>query len=292
MKKRSILLILLLCLAMGFAGCGEEPVSSGQPVSSGPVSGDPVSSDPVSSDPEDMYDPDTGIYKGLLELYQQNSDLVGYITIPGTKLDMPVMQGEDNDFYLNHNWLKEIDVYGTPFIDWRSTIMRGYQSHNITIYGHNSKKGEYFECVKYYSDMDYYKEHPFIQFDTIAGPGEYVVIGRFTENIRAEGFFYYHEYRNVNEADFNEFLRKLDERNYYETDIDVTYGDLLLTLSTCNDDIAGSFETPYRDVLVARKLRPGEKITVEEMGIRPNTDMIMPTGWVKKYGKDNPWQQD
>ncbi|MFZ2537506.1 MAG: class B sortase [Oscillospiraceae bacterium] len=257
----------------------------------------------------DEFDKD-GILLGLSDLYQLNNEVIGWINIPGTKLDYPVAKRPNNEdpkiangYYLNHTLEKKINPFGTPFSDYRATFANGYQSANVTIYGHNSKSGDFFETVKYYKDIEFYKENPIINFDTIYGKGQYKVIGRFTEFVDPnQPFFAYHDFVDFNpnaadavqnaeaQARHNEFMTELGKRNYYESGVDVKFGDNFITLSTCNDEIQGAQDTPYRDVLVARKVRPGEDATVDVSKIQKNTDVIMPAGWIKKFGKENPYK--
>lgn len=251
---------------------GDESSSSGEDVSS-----------------QEEFDQQTGVLSKFAELYKLNKDFIGWISVPGTKLDTPVVLGPDQSYYLTHSLKKEYDPFGVPYIDSRATVIDGYQSDVLTIYGHNSKDGTYFESVKNYSDINYYKEHPIIEFDTIYGTAKYIIIGRFTEYVKGD-FFNYHDYVNLTEKQFNTYLKELDKRNYYNTGIDVKYGDSLIALSTCNDDLAPAKGTPYRDVLVARKVRDGEEATVDVSKITPNTDMVMPKGYQDKYGKANPYK--
>ncbi|MEG0691739.1 MAG: class B sortase [Oscillospiraceae bacterium] len=270
-------------------------VSSEDPDVSG-TDGEAVSSQP------DEFD-DNGILMELSELYKLNPETIGWINIPGTKLDYPVAKRPNDDvklgnsYYLDKTLEHKKNAFGTPFVDYRATFANGFQSSNVTIYGHNSKDGAFFESVKYYDKLDFYKEHPTLTFNTIYGKGEYKIIGRFTEFVDAvaneknnKSWFNYHDYVEMNEAYFKKFMEELDKRNYYESGVDVKFGDNILTLSTCNDAIQGAQDTPYRDVLVARKVRPGEDATVDVSKIKENKDMIMPEGWVKKFGKENPYK--
>lgn len=134
-------------------------------------------------------DPETGLDPDFSELYKRNSDVVGYIEIKDTLLKMPVVQGDDNAYYLDRNFEKAYDPYGVPYVDYRATISEEYQSTNITIYAHsNSKEGTYFAPAKLYKDatLEYYREHPVITFDTIYGKGEYKVIAVMLVNTDVE----------------------------------------------------------------------------------------------------------
>lgn len=265
--------------------------------SSDGVSDPDVSGDDVVPIEEDEFN-ESGILKELEELYALNSDFIGHMYIPDTGLDVPVAltktepDNKKDSYYLNHTLEKESDPYGTPFLGWQSNIASGYQDKIITAYGHNSKAGDFFETVKLYRDIEFYKEHPILYFDTIYGKGQYKIIGRFTEYCKSGTYYFgFHEYTNVSEEGWNKYLTELDKRNFFNTGIDVDYEkDNLLALSTCNDEIEASATTPYRDVLVARKVRPGESLDIDMSKVTKNEDMIQPEGWVKKFGKANPYK--
>lgn len=289
--------------------------NSSTPVSE--TSKDPTSStgdgDETFAPPVDEFDAD-GILVELSDLYKLNQDVLGWVKIPNTPLDYVVAKRSveddpNNDYYLARTLKHKHDPYGTPYADHRGTYNNGFQSTNATIYGHNSKEGKFFEAVKSYKDINFYKEHPTMTFNTIYGSGQYKILGVFTEFVDAEKaakdgivWFNYHDYVDFSpnpndsaenakaEKIYNSFVSKFNERSYYDSGVDVQFGDHFLTLSTCNDDIQGPTNTPYRDVLIARKVRPGEDPNFDVSQIKENTDMIMPAGWIKKYGKDNPYK--
>lgn len=265
------------------------PTSSEQTVSNTDENGEPI----LIEEPTQI-DPETGVMKEFNDLYKLNADVVGYIKIEGTKLDMPVVKGNDNVYYLNHTLKKEYDPFGVPFADYRTSIFQTEQSDNITIYGHAAADGTFFAPVKAYKDMEFYKEHPIVQFDTIYGKGQYKVLAIMMINtdLRSPELFNYHDYIDMDEDQFNYFIKTVREHSYYENDdVDVYYGDNLITLSTCDTEIDASNTTPYRMALVARQIRPGEKLTVDVSQVKENSDVIMPEAWQKKTGKKTPFDK-
>lgn len=240
-------------------------------------------------------DPETGIIPDFNNLHEENQDVIGHLSIPDTKLKTPVVQGTDNEYYLNHNFFKE-STLGVPFADYKASITKDYVSDNITIYGHAAKDGSYFAPVKLYRTVDYYKAHPIVQFDTIYGKGQYKIIGAFiarVSNASSSGDpeeFNYQDYMDLTEETFNQYIEEIGKRSYFDTGVDVKYGDKLITLSTCDDEIIDSLSTPYRMVVVARKVRAGESASVDTSKAAANTDMIMPSAWSEKNGgKANPY---
>ena len=164
------------------------------------------------------------------ELFEQNDDFIGWIAIDATNVNYPVMQTPDNpDYYLKHSFEKAYSDYGVPYID--EACATGI-SNNLVIYGHHMKNGTMFSDLCNYTDADFCKEHPIINFDTLSGFGEYQVVAVFKFNTNHEDFRY-NEYTQMNEEQFKEFMSQVHARQCYDTGIDAEYGDQLITLSTC-----------------------------------------------------------
>ena len=164
------------------------------------------------------------------ELFEQNDDFIGWIAIDGTNVNYPVMQTPDNpDYYLKHSFEKAYSDYGVPYID--EACATGI-SNNLVIYGHHMKNGTMFSDLCNYTDADFCKEHPIINFDTLSGFGEYQVVAVFKFDTNHEDFRY-NEYTQMNEEQFKEFMSQVHARQCYDTGIDAEYGDQLITLSTC-----------------------------------------------------------
>lgn len=277
-------------------------------VSSDPTSSDAETSSNTEDPPESVWvssepnrDNEYGIDSDWVEAYEKNSDFVGWLTIPGTQLDLPVVKGSDNSYYLDHTLEKQYNAFGVPFADYRTTISPSYQSDNITIYGHAAANGSFFTPVKQYQDIEFYKEHPILEFDTIYGKGVYKIFAFGIINADASGYsrnpnlypagdtFNYHDYNDLTETVFNSFVQEIRRRSYFIADVDIQPGDKIITLSTCDTEIMNSLSTPYRAVLFARKVRDGESVTVDVSQAEPNLEVVMPAAWVKKYGKNTPF---
>lgn len=161
---------------------------------------------------------------GLLTLYEQNNDLIGWIKIDGTNINYPVMLGE---YYLKHNFKKQYSDYGTPFVI-------GGITDNTIIYGHNMKTKTMFYDLTRYSDIEYYKKHKYIEFSTLDSKRTYEIVYVFKTIAYSNQGFDYTKYSNFNTPDdFNAFTEKCSNLALYNTEMSVEYGDKLITLSTC-----------------------------------------------------------
>ena len=203
-------------------------------------------SDAVLSDEEMVAEEAAKAYEKYGALYEQNNDFVGWIQIDGTKINYPVMQTPDNpDYYLKHSFENTWSDYGVPYLDEACVIG---QSNNLVIYGHHMSNGSMFCDLELYSDPAFCMEHPVIRFDTLSSFGEYEVIAVFRYNTNQETFRYDREV-NMDEGRFSWFIEQVHARELFSTGKDASFGDQLLTLSTC--------EYTYKNgrlVVVARKV--------------------------------------
>lgn len=189
---------------------------------------------------------DNGMLMSYYDLYQKNNDMVGWIKIKDTSIDYPVVQSKDNDYYLQRDFHKNKQYSGIPFIDCDTTP----DSANKIIYAHNMKNGTMFADVTKYADEEYYKNHRFINYDTLYERGKYEIISVFRTDIKANDGFHYQNYADITAHDvFNDYIRRVKALSIHKIDISAEYGDSLITLSTCNSRSSGK-----RIVLVAKRI--------------------------------------
>ena len=205
-----------------------------------------LDNDEVLPDEEMAAEDAAKAYEKYGALYEQNNDFVGWIQIDGTNINYPVMQTPDNpDYYLKHSFEKTWSDYGVPYLDEAFVIG---QSNNLVIYGHHMSNGSMFCDLELYSDPAFCMDHPVIRFDTLTSFGEYEVIAVFRYNTNQETFRYDREV-NMDEGRFSWFIEQVHARELFSTGKDASFGDQLLTLSTC--------EYTYKNgrlVVVARKV--------------------------------------
>ena len=205
-----------------------------------------LDNDEVLPDEEMAAEDAAKAYEKYGALYEQNNDFVGWIQIDGTNINYPVMQTPDNpDYYLKHSFEKTWSDYGVPYLDEACVIG---QSNNLVIYGHHMSNGSMFCDLELYSDPAFCMDHPVIRFDTLTSFGEYEVIAVFRYNTNQETFRYDREV-NMDETRFSWFMEQVHARELFSTGKDASFGDQMLTLSTC--------EYTYKNgrlVVVARKV--------------------------------------
>ncbi len=169
-------------------------------------------------------------------LQEENSDIVGWLEIPNTTINYPVLQGEDNEYYMYHNYKKQKSKNGSIFLtkdyDW------SIPSSNLLIYGHNMQNGTMFQELLRYKKEEFYKQHPIIRFTTEKEDAEYEIISVFPSRVYYKSeknvFRYYYFVNAKNEAEYNEFVKNAKKASLYDIEATAEYGDPLLTLSTCS----------------------------------------------------------
>ncbi len=187
----------------------------------------------------------------LEELKKENEDIKAWIEIPNTKINFPVLQGTDNEYYMKHTYKKEYSKDGSIFLD--KDYNWNLPSSNLLIYGHNNKNGNMFQDLLKYENESYYKEHPTIRFTTTAEDCEYEIISVFKSRVyyksEKDVFRYYYFINAETEADYNNYVEESKKVSLYDTGKTATYGEQLLTLSTCEYS-----QQDGRFVIVARKV--------------------------------------
>lgn len=211
----------------------------------------PIQKEPESSDSEQTTDAasnDKTCLPEYAELYKQNNDFFGWLSVEGTAINYPVMQTpQDPQYYLSHAFDKSSSTSGTPFLDGECT-----QDGDIyIIYGHHMSNGTMFASLPNYADEAYWENHKTINFDTLYEHGEYEVIAAFPSRIytpEQKGFRYY-EYTDLSsKVMFDAYMEQVMDSALYDTGVAAEYGDTLLVLSTCNYHIKDG-----RFVVVAKK---------------------------------------
>lgn len=183
-------------------------------------------------------------------LYNKNKSLIGWVKIADTNIDYPVMQSANSEYYLDHNFDQAYDKNGSIFLDTECDVLK--PSTNFIVYGHHMKSGKMFGDLDKYSNQKYYEDHKIIEFDTIYEKGTYEVMYVFRSRIFYEDeiVFKYYQFIDANSAEeFDYNMEEMSKVSIYDTGVKASYGEQLLTLSTCdNSEEAGRF------VVVAKRI--------------------------------------
>lgn len=97
-------------------------------------------------------------------LWAENSDVIGWITIPDTKIDYPILYTDNNETYLHTDFNGKDSVYGAIYLDCDSEP--DFSGWNNPIYGHHMKDGSMFKDVVKFKDEEFFKEHQYFEIYT------------------------------------------------------------------------------------------------------------------------------
>lgn len=227
---------------------------------------------PTSStvEPEDVTNPtmpNGEVYeftKDWDEFLAINDEIKAWIDIPGTRVNYPVLKHEGDtvgsQYYLHRSYDHSYVFDGSIFIDYRSK--QGVDSKNIITHGHKMNSGTmYGDLIKYGAyegDLEYFKEHPTIFFNTPEGGVEqWMIVSVYkTNTIENHGeFFNYLVGKFSSDAQFMNYVYNIKVRSLFDINVPINENDRLLTLSTCSHEY-----TDFRTVIVARKIRPNESV--------------------------------
>lgn len=168
-----------------------------------------------------------------VDLYEENNDLAGWLTIEGMKIDYPVMQSGDDEYYLHHDFYGKDSKYGCLYVKEQADLDTGT---NFIIYGHNMKDGSMFGDLDLYLKESFYKEHSTVSFDTLYEERTYEIVAVFRSqvyNTEDDVFKYYQFYEADTQEEFEDFYNNIKELSLYDTGVEAKAGDTFLTLSTC-----------------------------------------------------------
>lgn len=225
----------------------------------------PKSLENVATIYEPDYEREYTMLDGAKKLLDMNPDVIGYITIPDTPISNPVMQSGDNEKYLDQNINGDNSRAGEIFLDYRNNFDRVVDnklsvpnSDNLVVYGHNMGNDTMFGCLKYYQSIyNYYNEHPIIYLNSNYECYTYKIFSYFILDAMDDSETSYDCWNKLdfdNEEDFYNFVNEAKKRSFSLNDVDVKYGDKLLTLSTCNTILGDR----GRLIVMGRLLRDGE----------------------------------
>ena len=159
-----------------------------------------------------------------------NPDVIGYIRVNNTNIDYVVVHGEDNNYYLEHNYLDEESYAGWVFADFRDRF--DGTDKNIIIYGHNMRDGSMFGTLKNVLSSEWYENDENLLIPLITENEKMVFKVFSVYQIETEDYYIQTEFVN---NQYIAFLSVIKSRSIYKFDTKVDVEKSILTLSTCSD---------------------------------------------------------
>jgi len=222
------------------------------------------------------------------ELKAMNKDYIGWLKAPGADISLPIVQTQDNSYYLKRDFNRKPSKYGNPFVDYRCNFSP--VSTNLVIYGHHMSNGTIFTYLTRYKQANVVKNNPIITLEMADGTiNKYKIVSVLAINGLAQddnGYVFAANTTDFPSAEsFNGYVRQIKARSYVDTGVDVQYGDKLIALQTCVYDF--DYEFLY---VIGRLVRPGESASVPDVKANPNPRF--PQALYDKLKKDNPFKDE
>ena len=274
--------LALLCFVLTLSGCGKAELPPAEPLP-------PMPTLTISDEPTDMVTPvpnvlppnhpdatpvvtesgDTGIvpdgnpdpketpipenmsYSKNYKVYaDKNSDVVGWIDIPNTKIHYPVVLGTDNKYYETRNYDKKASKSGAIFMDYRNG--NPAQQWNLIIYGHNMKNGTMFADINEYKNENFFKKNNIITFYWQGNKAEWEVFSAFVASdsmLDSKSSDFVLRTKFGSNAEYEKYIKAMQGKSKFTTKIKLSAEDQIITLQTCTYE----YDKKVRYIVMARR---------------------------------------
>lgn len=201
----------------------------------------PLSDSSINKNPEE-HNQDAEIEKNLKNI---NPDYRFWINVEGTNIDFPVVQGEDNDFYLHHNFNKEKSFSGSIFVDSENNLN---DDSNIVVYGHNMRNDTMFAQIKHFKNENFFNANKYVTLYRDGKKSKFEIFSVYQEN--AKDLESEIKINFSNKDEYEKYLKDQEEKSLFKREgIDLNSNDRILTLITCGYDFVNA-----RIVVVAKEI--------------------------------------
>ena len=178
----------------------------------------------------------------------QNNDIVGILSIDNTDYRVPILQGKDNNYYLNHTPDGRENFMGSIYLDYRVNID---SSRKLLIYGHNSSNIDMpFKILEEFYDIDYYNNHKTMSIITSNAEKKYEIF-----SVYVEPSDYSYMNLKLSDEEFSNQIKMFKKKSMYDTGVEVTGNEEILILQTCSTHKDYSnYEKKYLLIILRRVL--------------------------------------
>lgn len=161
-------------------------------------------------------------------LLEENSEVVGWIYGPGTVINYPVAQGQDNEHYLYNFIDGTYTGTGTPFVD--CFCEKDFAGQNTVIYGHHMNDGSMFASLSKYRTEGYYEEHPVLYLNTPTQNYKIEVFAGYVTDAESDSYILGFS----DEGDYLRYLAAMKAQSDFDSPVELSSSDRIVTLSTCS----------------------------------------------------------
>lgn len=164
-------------------------------------------------------------------LWEKNPEVVGWIYVPNTRINYPLVQGDDNSLYVSTGYNLENTSSGSIFMDYRNSP--DFTDPNTIIFGHNMKNGGMFGTLKKYEEQEYFDLNLHVYIFTPEKNYKYRLFSAYKTESGSES--YYIEFSSPEKAE--EYIEKALAQSLVETELSPSAEDRLIMLSTCTTTV-------------------------------------------------------
>ncbi len=162
-------------------------------------------------------------------------DVIGWLYIQDTVINYPIVQADDNAYYMDRNWKGQYSYAGSIFADWQCTLDG---SDNALVYGHNMANGTMLHAIKYYKDPASGETHRYFEVASLEKRYLYEVISVNVIYGEAGADFTYWNCIDMTEEEYDAFVQNIRRTSYVwygdEANLPQDGEDRIITLQTCN----------------------------------------------------------
>ena len=184
----------------------------------------------VDSSPSDAYP--IGMRSQFRGLYDINRDIGGWVRIPETQVNYPVMVYRDG-YYSNHNFNDQFSVYGQPFFYETETTDELSDARVLTIYGNNTHDEQMFSSLLSYRRVAYLREHPIIEMNTVYTTDRWEIFAVMVVDERERASTFEYVRKNFDEdTAYDEYIAQLQRRSLFDSNVTINAQEDILLLVT------------------------------------------------------------
>ena len=162
------------------------------------------------------------------ELTSLNEDYRFWINIENTNIDYPVVQGEDNDYYLTHDFNKNYLASGSIFMDYRNSFE---DDKSVIVYGHHMRNKTMFGELANFKDESFFKNNNLIEVEYKNKTYTYEVFSVYVADLSSDDYL---KVEFNDDSDFEDYINYITNRSMYDSDVNVSSDDKIITLYTCS----------------------------------------------------------
>lgn len=215
----------------------------------------------------------------VAELQAAYPDTVGWLYVPNTSVSTPVLQTDNDSYYINHNVAGEKSRYGAVFLSSSDSLKKSANDKNLIIYGNNMTDGQMFGSLKKYRNVNFYKSNPGFYFYSENGRDAYAICAVMILDVADNNGYEVSKSHFTDSDEFTEWYKETSKRSLINTGITAYYGDSFITLITPAADFYGA-----RLAIVAKRISEMDTGSINTSGAVANGNVIYPDEWYRERG--------